>query len=413
MSEPWPEDEDEGIGPAAPLPPDDRLWRHPSELSWERARARTSPLATRAGDPTGGSSNPGRLLLVTVTSGVVGAALALGVLAANGALEPGGPERIVERVGVRDLLADPLAPEPELGLPDLVAATAPSIVGVEGEQAGAERTGSGVLLLDDGHVVTAAELVDGAETVRIVLPDGTAVVAEVVAIDEITDVAVLEAALPAGGDWEPAVRGDADAVRVGDATVAVGGPERPGGDPTIALGVVRSLDQMARSSGGWTVTGLIATDMDLLPAALGGALVDRAGRVIGIITDVGDGTSRVGLSMPIDRAMAALEAAIDGDERVVWLGIQGYDHDLPTTSLAAIVASRAVQVHAVAPGSPAEEAGIRPGDLLVSVEGEAVDSMGDLVVALRRHEPGDQVDVGVLRDGTHLDLEVTLGATEG
>lgn len=416
MSGPWPEDDDDPVGPSAPLHPDDRLWRHPSELSWERAQA-----ARRAADtpppaplPAGpGSPGPARLLLVTVTSGVFGAAMALGVLAANGALEAGGTERIVERVGVRDMLADPLAGEPELGLADVVAVASPSVVGVEGDQDGDDTSGSGIVLLDDGHIVTAAAVVAGAEEVTVVLADGTELVAEVVAIDEITDVAVLAASVPPDHhQWQPAVRGGADGLRIGDATVALGTPERPGADPTVALGLVTAVDRMARSSAGWTLTGLIATDMALEPRVLGGALVDRAGRVVGMITGVGDPAERVGLTTPIDRAWAAMEAALDGEGDAVWLGIEGSDQDLPTTSLAHIVASRAVQVHSVAAGSPAAAAGIESGDLLVSLDGEAVDSMGDLVVELRDREPGDHVDIGLLRDGEQVSVGVTLGAAD-
>ena len=397
--------------------PDDRLWRHPSELSWERAQAAQRAAATPPAGvlpPAGpGSPGPARLLLVTVTSGVFGAAMALGVLAVNGALEPGGTERIVERVGVRDMLADPLAPEPDLGLADVVAVASPSIVGVEGDRDGTDSSGSGIVLLDDGHIVTAAALVTGADEVRVVLADGTELVAEVVAVDEITDVAVLAASVPPDRhQWQPAVRGGSDGLRVGDATVAIGTPARSGADPTVALGLVNAIDRMARSSAGWTLTGLIETDMALDPRVLGGALVDRAGRVIGMVTDVGEATDRVGLTTPIDRAWAAMETALDGEDGVVWLGIEGSDEELTTTSLAQIVASRAVQVRVVVPDSPADTAGIETGDLLVSLDGEAVDSMGDLVVELRSHEPGDHVDIGLLRDGEEVAVGVTLGATD-
>jgi S1-C subfamily serine protease len=398
--------------------PDDRLWRHPSELSWERSQAAERAAGAPppvAGLPPAGPGSPGaaRLLLVTVTSGVFGAAMALGVLAVNGALETGGTERIVERVGVRDMLADPLASQPDLGLADVVAAASPSVVGVEAVVDGGDAAGSGIVLLDDGHIVTAAALVSGATEVQVVLPDGTEVVAEVVAVDEITDVAVLLASVPADHHrWQPAVRGGASSMRVGDATVAIGTADRPGADPTVALGLVSAVDQMARSSAGWTLTGLIETDMSLDARVLGGALVDRAGRVVGMITGVGDPSERVGLTTPIDRAWNAMEAALDGEDAVVWLGIEGSDQELPTTSLAQIVASRAVEVHTVVPDSPAATAGISSGDLVVSVNGEAIDSMGDLVVELRGHEPGDHVDVGILRDGDEVSVGVTLGATE-
>jgi S1-C subfamily serine protease len=413
---PWSDDDepfdgpfDEPPGAGAPLHPDDRLWRHPSELAWERAEAvRRASLVP----PPPPSPGPGRLLLVTVTSGVVGAAMALGVLAANGALEEGGGERIVERVGVRDVLADPLAPEPDLGLADVIASASPSVVAVQSDAAGeAAGGGSGIVLLDDGHIATAAALVGDAAEVRVVLADGTTVVAEVVEVDEITDIAIIAAAGPAGEhDWVPALRGEAAALRVGEATVAVGAADRPGADPIIALGMVSGLDRMARSSAGWTLTDLVETDMDLRARVVGGALVDRAGRVVGMVTSVGDDADRVGLSTPIERAWATLEAALDDDRTEVWLGIEGSDHDLPATSLPQLVASRAVRVHAVTEGGPADAAGLLPGDLLVTLDGEPIDSMGDLVVRLRGHRPGDLVTLGVLRDGEPIEVGVALGA---
>lgn len=413
MPGPWSDDDeplDEPFELGAPLHPDDRIWRHPSELAWERAEAVRRAAAEPLLPPSPG---PGRLLLVTVTAGVFGAAMALGVLAVNGALEQGGTERIVERVGVRDVLADPLAPEPDLGLADVIDGAAPSIVGIEAEVAGTTTSGSGIVLLDDGHIATAASLVGDADEAQVMLADGTTVVAEVLEVDEITDIAILAAAGPPGEhEWLPALRGEVDALRVGDATVAIGAADRPGTGPTIALGLVSGLDRMTRSSTGWTLTDLIETNMDLHARVVGGALVDRAGRVVGMVTSVGDTTDRVGLSTPIERAWATMEAALDNDHTQVWLGIEGSDHDLPTTSLAQIVTSRAVQVHAVTPGSPAFTAGIRPGDLLVTLDGAPIDSMGDLVVGLRRHRPGDGVDIGVLRDGEQLNVGVTLGAAD-
>ena len=156
---------------------------------------------------------------------------------------------------------------------------------------------------------------------------------------------------------------------------------------------------------------LLSGDNDVWQTALRSLLISGAATAIAMVIGIGAGAALAFGRFP-GRNLSVTLVNTGMGLPPVWLGIEGSDQDLPTTSLAQIVASRAVEVHAVAADSPAASAGIQPGDLLVSLEGQAIDSMGDLVVELRDHEPGEHVDIGLLRDGEQVSVGVTLGAAD-
>jgi putative serine protease PepD len=405
----WPDDEPVGDGDdespfAPPVHPDDRLWRHPSEL----ASAPLHRAAAPGGPPPGGSAT-GRPWGLVVTSGLLGAAVALGAVVLLGGLDTRGSERIVERVGVRDQLADPFAPRPASGLPNVVASVSPSVVRLEVDGDGAHVSGSGVVLLDDGHIVTNLHVVAGARSVTIVLADGTAVAGEVVGIDEVTDLAVVA---PADDDntvtWTPAVWGSAGDLRVGEPAVALGAAG-DGNEPMAVLAMVSALDRRVWVTSGLTLHGMIQTDARIDDAASGGALCDRAGRVVGLITAAGAGDEE-SFATSMDAAWDTAEALIaEGVVHHVWLGIEGADLDTSTSSVLGVTAAGGgVVVERVMTASPAELAGIEAGDVLTALDGRRIGSMSDLVLGLREYRPGDTATFTVLRDGEHHDLAVAL-----
>lgn len=395
-------EEDEGpddwaVGP--PLPPDDRLWRHPSELEWPPAPAPAlvAPEAARPARPWG----------VALSAGLAGAALAIGAAALLGALGGGVRERVVERVPVRDL-AGPQPARPGGGSGGVTAvadAVSPSVVRVEvAVEGGTAVSGSGVVFRDDGTVLTNAHVVDGARAVRLVLADGTPVPATVVGADASTDVAVL-AADPehrAAVEWVPAVLGTAEDLRVGQQAIAIGAPLGLPGAPSVTAGVVSGLHRRV-AAGGVVLHDMIQTDAAIASGSSGGALADGRGVVVGITTALGAaGSDSDGLSFatPIDVARAvALDLLGDGDLDRPWLGIEGAD-----------APGGGVQVLDVVPGGPAHDAGLAAGDVVTAVDGEAVRSMSALVVVLRERRPGDRVVVVVDRAGRSTPVPVVLGS---
>jgi putative serine protease PepD len=413
----WPDGEpagdpdDDGVDDDRLLPPvhpDDRLWRHPSELAWLTAPGAAGPAA----DPPPSISSPavgrgGRSWGVAMASGVLGASLAFGAIMLLGGLSTRPTERVVERVGVRDQVPDPLSGREGPGLPTIVASVHPSVVRIESAGPGGTTTGAGVVLLDDGHIVTNAHVVAGAETVTILRADGTTVAGDVLGADAELDLAVI-AARGTDTGWVPAVRGSAGQLQVGDAAVLV--LPTAAGSPTAAVGVVAALERWVDAGDGTSRHGMVQTDLTIGAEGSGGAVCDATGMVVGIATAAGSGDGR-GFATPIEVAWSAAESIMaDGEVHHVWLGVQGADLDATRSSLLGIDSpGGGVAVLQVAAEGPAAAAGIGEGDVLVAVDGERLTSMSQLVVALRAHRPGDVVELTVVGGGATRTVAVTLG----
>jgi putative serine protease PepD len=315
---------------------------------------------------------------------------------------------VVERVGVRDQVPDPLTGRGGRGLPTIVESVHPSVVRIESAGPGGTTTGAGVVLLDDGHIVTNAHVVAGAETVTILRADGTTVAGDVLGADADLDLAVIAARGDATG-WVPAVRGSAGDLQVGDPAVLVL-PTATAGSPTAAVGVVAALQRWVDAGDGTARHGMVQTDLSIGAEGSGGAVCDASGMVVGIATSVGS-VDGLGFATPIEMAWSATESIIaDGEVHHVWLGVEGADLDATRSSLLGIDSpgGGVVVLQAMADG-PASAAGVQQGDVLVGVDGERVSSMSQLVVALRAHRPGDVVALSVVREGTTHAVDVTLG----
>jgi len=369
------DDEGTAFG-GGPLPPDDRLWRHPSELQGPR--------------PAGGR----RWTLLSVGVGaLVGASAAVVGLWALGTFDDDPDAGVAE-----ERLATPVSTvfvgRPSAGDLDQVAD------GLVAVRAG-DIDGAGVILRDDGHVLTTAALVDGRRRVRVWAVDGRPRDGEVVGVDPATDVAVVRVpSLASAG----AVLGRSAEVGVGDGARAVN-LERSGAALVLAgrvanLAVTVALDDDSR------LHGLIGTDIVRTEPVEGAALVDAAGAVIGVATDVGD--NDVLRAVPIDLARTVAHDIIaTGGPDHPWLGIEG--RDLPDDVAAAWGVAGGAELEDVVEGSPADEAGLAPDDVVTNVGDVAIAGMGDLLTTLRHHDPGERVRVGYLRDGELEWCDVVLG----
>jgi putative serine protease PepD len=279
-------------------------------------------------------------------------------------------------------------------------------------------SGSGIVIRDNGTILTNAHVVSGGDSVTIVLADGTGLPGHVIGIDESTDVAVVAVDENHRGaaSWAPAVLGSATDLRVGEPAVAIGSPLGLAGGPSVTVGVVSGLGRRVVAEG-IVLHDMIQTDAPIAQGSSGGALCDRSGAVVGLTTAVAaseTGSDGLGFAIPIDVASEIADRLMtDGTVKWVWLGIEGSDLDPTQASMPGLAEVGGVQVDAVTEGGPAETAGVAPGDVVVAVDDTRVATMSDLVVALRSYVPGDTVELQIRRGGDDLTMSATLAERPG
>jgi S1-C subfamily serine protease len=385
------------------LPPDDRLWRHPSEVA-----AHGPPQATRrasTGDP--------RVWQVGLLAGFISALLTTGVITVSSGVrgrlltEQDGTSPVERVVPARDqsVLAPPASASS--AIVGIAERTRPAIVQVKVRGGRGPGTGSGVVFRSDGHVLTNHHVVDGSTGITAVMASGSEEPARLVGSDPETDIAVLKldkTGLPT------AALGSAASLKVGQMAIAIGSPLGLAGGPSVSVGVISALGRQLGGRGGQPLLDMIQTDAPVAPGSSGGALVDEAGAVIGITTAIAVsdvGAEGLGFATPIDLARHVAAQLIDtGRVATVWLGIEGEDLD-PATARDLSVDGGAL-VRDVMEASPAAQAGVARRDVITALDGAPVRSMGALKVLLRSHQPGDEVSLSVVRDGQPRSLKVRL-----
>jgi S1-C subfamily serine protease len=259
--------------------------------------------------------------------------------------------------------------------------------------------GSGVVVTTDGFMLTSAHVVAGSRRgVRASFPDGREVEATVVGADPFSDLAVLRST---AGDLVAAELGDADRLRVGQLVVAIGNPHGFGG--SVTAGVVSALGRSLPTRAGSAtrmVENVIQTDAALNPGNSGGALADGLGRVVGVNTAVaGVG---LGLAVPINETTRKIVGALmsDGRFRRAYIGVAVGPRPLPPRIAQRLGRPSGVEVVEVVEGSPAEEGGLRPEDLIVDVDGIPVASADDLQRLMAGELIGARVALNVVREGS-------------
>jgi S1-C subfamily serine protease len=263
--------------------------------------------------------------------------------------------------------------------------------------------GSGVVITPDGFLLTSAHVVARSDSRgHASFADGQDLDAEVVGADPLSDLAVLRAS---GADLAPAELGNAEDLRVGQLVVAIGNPHGFAG--SVTAGVVSALGRSLPTRSGSAVRivdNVIQTDAALNPGNSGGALADSRGRVIGINTAIaGIG---LGLAVPINAATRQIIAALmtEGRFRRAYIGIGAGERPLPPRLARELGREQCVEVTEVADASPAAQAGIRPGDLLLALDGEPVVGMNDLQRLMVGERIGAPVTFTVAREERVFEL---------
>ncbi|MGJ7441256.1 S1C family serine protease [Aquipuribacter sp. MA13-6] len=303
----------------------------------------------------------------------------------------------------------------------------PGVVAIQVASAdGSGGEGSGVVIDAEGHVLTNNHVVATAASggqVRVTLSDGRVLAAEIVGLDPSTDLAVLRL-VDAPDDLTVAELGRSEDVQVGDPVMAIGNPLGLSG--TVTTGIVSALDRpvttqsVGVASGEPVVTAAVQTDAAVNPGNSGGPLVDARGQVIGInssIAGLGTGSTAgsigLGFAIPVDAAAAVAEQLIeDGTAEHARLGVYLEDTTASVTDGEWAGERLGAGLADVEPGSAADTAGLRPGDVVVAVDGRAATGAESLTALVRVMQPGDTATLVVERDGQAVEVPVTVEAAE-
>jgi putative serine protease PepD len=281
----------------------------------------------------------------------------------------------------------------------IYAAASPAVASV---QTGG-GSGTGFLISGDGTLVTNAHVVGEADDVRVKFgDDGRTVSGTVVGRDTSTDLAVVRVDSDDVEDIRPLQFANSDGVKVGDLAVAIGNPL--GLPQTATAGIVSGIGREIQAPDGFQIDEVIQTDAPINPGNSGGPLLDQRGRVVGVNSQIatagaGGGNIGIGFAVPSNTAREVVPQLEQGETpKRPYLGV--------TTAPAL---GGGAEVQEVVPGSPADDAGLNQGDVIVGVDGQRVGEPGDIASAITDNEPGEEVGVELRRGGATDDITVRLG----
>ncbi len=268
--------------------------------------------------------------------------------------------------------------------------------------------GTGVIIDDEGHILTSNHVVAGIERVTVTLRDGEALDAEIVGRDWHTDLAVLKTA---ARGLRPARLGDSSALLVGQDVIAIGHALGLGDTPTVSKGVVSALGRTIGTERNTTMVDLIQTDASINLGNSGGPLANAQAAVVGINTSILRAGQGIGFAININDAKIVAEQIVErGSVRRGYMGVLfsdlttnliyqlGLDNDIEGVLLTRVV-----------PDSPAWNAGLRIGDIILTANGKPMPTTGELLKFLMMHPPGEAMETSLLRDDELLTISLVLG----
>jgi putative serine protease PepD len=263
-----------------------------------------------------------------------------------------------------------------------------------------QAQGSGFVYDSAGHIVTNDHVVAGASKISVTFADGSRYSAKVVGTDPSTDLAVIKVDAPSG-KLHPLSLGDSSKLEVGDGVVAIGSPF--GLEETVTSGIVSALGRDISSQNNFTIAGVIQTDAAINHGNSGGPLLNMAGEVVGVNTQIesdSGGNEGVGFAVPSNTIAQVVAKLVKGEK---------VEHPYLGVSIQTAANRSGAQVARVQSGSPAADAGLKAGDVITSFGGETIASPDDLTAAVAAKQPGDKASVTYVRDGATKTVEVTVG----
>jgi serine protease DegQ len=270
----------------------------------------------------------------------------------------------------------------------------------------ASNLGSGVIVSADGYILTNQHVVDGADEIEVALADGRTASAKVIGIDPETDIAVLKISLK---NLPTITLGRMETARVGDVVLAIGNPFGVG--QTVTMGIISALGR--NHLGINTFENFIQTDAAINPGNSGGALVDANGSLLGINTAIysrSGGSLGIGFAIPVSTARTVLESIITtGTVTRGWIGVEPQDVTPEIAESFGLSQRSGAIVAGVLQGGPADKAGIKPGDILVRVNNEAITDTTGLLNVIAQIKPGAGAKVHLVRKNRQMDLDVMIG----
>jgi S1-C subfamily serine protease len=358
------------------------------------------------------------VIAIAVVAGIVSGTLS--AVAVSNLLDDGrGAGQVISETPEADQVSEVRIEESNavITATNKVAPAVVTITTTTGGLVGGSGTGSGVIYDAEGWILTNRHVAEDAESLTVTLNDGRAFDGTVYGLDSLTDLAIVKID---GSDLPIAPIGTSANLEPGQLAIAIGNPL--GFENTVTTGIVSGLGRVitatdATQTSAETLRNLIQTDAAINPGNSGGPLVNSAGQVIGINTAVNADAQGLGFAIPIDVAKPIMEQALDGQElERPWIGV----YYVPVTpaiaeeeglgvDVGALISSSTDGASAVFPGSPAEAAGLRDGDVIVAIDGEQITTDTDLSALMLLHAPGDTITLRVMRDSSVTEVDVTLG----
>ena len=304
-------------------------------------------------------------------------------------------------------------------LPSVVSITATSSGSQNGslsqsadESDGSGSVGSGVVLDTEGHILTNNHVVDGYDQYVVTMDDGTTYEAEFVGNDASSDLAVIKLKDADASKLTPIEIGDSSKLNVGEWVMAIGSPF--GNEQSVSTGIVSALYRstaMSSTSGNTIYANMIQTDAAINPGNSGGALVNMDGKVIGINSAkiVANGVEGIGLAIPSNAVQNVISAIMEkGYVPRPYLGVSIFDQQSAARYGYQLNLKKGVYIFQVVPGGPADQAGLRKGDVITAIDGDDIKGVSDLRAKIAEHSVGDKVELTIQRGGQERKASLTL-----
>jgi putative serine protease PepD len=356
---------------------------------------------------------------VTLVAGAVcGGLLVGGTVATALAFDEDEPQ-VVARPAI-------LTPEGVMDIQGILDKVQESVVTIETTASAGggvfEGAGTGIVLSEDGLVLTNAHVIGGSDEIQVRLFDGADHSATLVGSSPDEDLAVIR--IEGVDDLVPAELGSSDTLQVGEPVIAIGNALNLGGPPSVTQGIVSAKDRSIQGPGAGgedvDLDNLVQTDAAINPGNSGGPLVDVSGQVVGVNTAIIADSQNIGFAIAIDAVKSQIDDLRNGDGEITpdtaFLGVSTVDVSTVEDAVREQLGIRAEEgafVADVTPDTGADEAGLRPGDVIVAIDGEPVETSEGVADTIRERDPDDEITITIEREGKEQTLTATLGRRGG